>query len=212
VRAFVFLVPALVACNRAPEPKQIDLGLIHVSTGARLRTDNVGVGDAAPRATFVLVDAGNTSHDDAYVTLGGTLKDDAGAVVGALKGQTLLVPAGGERTFALVDDQRAARPTATTVSIEVRRAQVPTSPPLAHVDEVRAYPDFGKLVANGVLINDSDRQGNIMVVASFHDAEHKPMTRPFSMIVIGAHVRQTVQFVSPPGATTAAIYVADVLY
>ena len=206
------MLGALIASCKQPEPKNVDLDLIHVSADARLRTDDVGEPPFVDRATFVLVDASNTSPTGAYVTLGGTLRDGSGAAVGRLKAQSLWVPPGGERTFALVDDARVARPTAAAASIEVRGALIPQTPPPARVDDVKEHDDYGKAVATGVLVNDADRPGNIMVIASFHDAEHHPMTRPFEIVRVDAHARRPVQYVGPQGSVHGTIFVGDVVY
>jgi hypothetical protein len=63
-----------------------------------------------------------------------------------------------------------------------------------------------------VLVNDSERAARIMVIASFHDADHRPMTRPFTMVPLGAHVRQDVQLVGPPGSKHGTIFVGEVVY
>jgi hypothetical protein len=51
-----------------------------------------------------------------------------------------------------------------------------------------------------------------MVIASFHDAEGRPMTRPFSMIEIDRRASRPVQFVGPPGSKTGTIFVGDAIY
>lgn len=200
------------ACHRAPAGPDLDLDLIQVSGDARLRTDTVGEGQFEARATFVLVDASNRGKVGAYVTLGGSLADHAGQVIGHLKQQALWIPPGAERTYALVDTERAARPEASAARIEVRGATIPKEPPRAYVEGVREYDDYGKTVANGTLVNDADRAGTIMVIGTFHDVDHRPMTRPFAMVRVDAHGRQSVQFVGPPGSKHGDLYVGEVVY
>src|SRR5687767_5727490 len=98
------------ACRSEPA-RSLDLELIRVSADARMRTDTVGDGAFQDTATFVLVDAENRAAEGAYATLGGALVDAAGADVGTLKPQSLWIPAGASRTFALVDVERKPRPT-----------------------------------------------------------------------------------------------------
>jgi hypothetical protein len=207
------LVVALVACNDHTPPK-VDLALVRVLPDAQLRTDTLGDATSGVRATFVLVDAENASTTGAVVTLGGALRDAAGATVGTLGSRTLWMPAGGTRTFALIDDARAARPTATSARIEVQSATVQTTPPDAHVDDVREHNDDGqgREVVTGVVVNDADRSGAIMVIASFHGADHRPMTRPFELMRLGAHVRQNVQFVGPVGSKHGTIFIGEIVY
>ena len=74
------------------------------------------------------------------------------------------------------------------------------------------FDDYGKSVVQANLVNDADRIGQIMVIASFHDASGQPMTRPFEMIAIGRKETRPVQFVGPPGSKTGTIFVGDVVY
>ncbi len=177
-----------------------------------MRTDTVGEGKFASTATFVLVDAENTAGEGAYVTLTGQLTDGGGQVIGQLKPQSLWVPSHESRTFALVDTERVPRPAATSAKIVVRGAKVPLDPPRARIADVHTFDDHGKLVIQGNLVNEAERIGQIMVIGSFHDAHHQPMTRPFTMFDMNPHDKRFVQFVGPPGAVDAAIYVGDVVY
>jgi hypothetical protein len=203
---------ALAACSKSDGPRKLDPDLIKVSPDARMRTDIVGDGEFTDTATFVLVDAENTSGDGAYVTLGGELTDAAGKHVSDLTLVSLWIPAHDARTYALVDTERKPRPSATAARILLRGAQVPTAGPTAHVEDVHAFDDHGRIVVNGTLVNDADRDGIIMVVGSFHDAEHRPIKRPFRMIDIAAKNSTTVQFVGPPGSTKGEIFVGDMAY
>jgi hypothetical protein len=208
---FALCVLVLVACEDAATRK-LDLDKIIVTADAKLRTDTVGEGEFSQRASFVLVDAENTGGEGAVVALGGQLTDDRGAAVGELKPQSLWIPAGETRTFALVDRAQASRPDAHAARIVVRSATIPNYPPPAHVDQIREVPDNGKLVVQGVLHNDTDRRGEIEVIASFHASDRTPMTRPFTLLHVQARSEQTVQFVSPPGAAHGTIFVGDSSY
>src|SRR6185312_3670216 len=110
-----------------------------VTGDARLRTDTVGAGEFARKATFVLVDAENTSGDGAIVTLGGQLTDGSGET----------------RTYALVDRAQEPRQ-AHAAHVVVSSATIPPFPPTAHVDQIRELADNGNLVVQGVLHNDAD--------------------------------------------------------
>lgn len=191
------------------ERRALDLEAVRVAPNAKLRTDTVDDGAFAKTATFVLVDAENAGDDGAYVTLAGQLGDAQGRAVGQLKPQSLWLPARGSRTFALVDQERQQRPTATTARIVVRSGTIPKRPPVVHVEQIREIGDHGKLVVQGVVHNDADRTGQIMVIASFHSVDGQPLTRPFSVLTIPGHGVQPVQFVSKPGAAHGTIYVGD---
>jgi hypothetical protein len=196
-------------CDSSPPRRQLDLD--HVTVGAaRLRTDTIGDGQFAERATFTLVDAANDADEGAYVTLAGELLAGS-ATVGAFKPQSLWVPARGQRTFALVDSERQPRPTADGARVVIKGAAV-DPPPIAHLEGVHDLDDYGKRVVQGELVNDADRPGTAMVIASFHDAHGEPMTRPFEVVAMPANGRLGVQFVGPPGSVRGELYVGDLAY
>lgn len=226
VRAWVIclsLVAALAGCKSKPA-KNLDLDRIRVISNATLRTDQVSGGPGVVQAkldakdpyatstTFVLVDAENGAGEGAYVTLAGELTDDAGLVIGTLKAQSLWVPAGERRLFALVDDERKERPASTSARIVVRGALVPESPPRARIEQLHAFDDHGKVVVQANLVNEADRIGKVVVISAFHDVNGRPMTRPFQIIEIDKKQTKTVQFVGPPGSKTGTIFVGDVVY
>ncbi|HTR49877.1 MAG TPA: hypothetical protein VMJ10_04160 [Kofleriaceae bacterium] len=209
--ALVLVGLAVVACEGS-KSHELDHDRIHVIDNARLRTDTVGEGKWEEQATFVLVDAANDAGDGAYVTLAGELDDASGGKVGDLRAQSLWIPAGEQRTFALVDREHKPRPTAAGAKLFVRGATAPASPPPASVGEQRQLVDQGRIVVQGTLHNTAPRAGNIMVIASFHDGDGRPMTRPFSMVPIDGNGSQAVQFVGPPGSKQGAIFVGDSVY
>jgi hypothetical protein len=200
------------ACRRSEPARNLDLELIRVSGDARMRTDRVGGGAFEDTATFVLADAENRAAEGAYVTLGGALVDAAGADAGTLKPQSLWIPAGESRTFALVDLERKPRPTARSARIEVRGALVPPDPPRAHIEELHSFVDQDRIVVQAYLVNDADRLGQIVVIGAFHDEGGRPMTRPFELVEIGARSRQVVRFIGPPQSKRGTIFVGDVVY
>jgi hypothetical protein len=212
LRALILVVGLLAMSCAKKEPRQLDRDLIRVTSDARLRTDTVGEGKFTETATFVLVEAENTSKEGAYVTLAGELADDTGTRVGELRAQSLWIPAGELRTFALVDMQRKARPDAKAAKIYVRGAQIPASPPTARVDDVRQVEDGDKVVVQGVVKNPADRGGNIMVIATFYGADGKPMTRPFSLLWVDKHGELPVQFAGPVGSKRGTIFAGDAAY
>ena len=202
----------LASCGKSKPARQLDLDAIRLTGDAKLRTDTVGGGEFTEQATFVLVDAQNTAGEGAYVTLGGDLIAATGEALGHLKPQSLWIPGGESRTFALVDTERKPRPASTSARIVVRGALVPDEPPKARIADLHLFDDYGKAVVQANLVNDADRMGQIMVIASFHDASGTPMTRPFQMIEIDAKQTRPVQFVGPPGSKTGTIFVGDVIY
>lgn len=199
------------ACSTRGKADHLDLDLIRIVGEARMRTDTVGDGKFSSSSSFVLVDAENTSETGAYVTLGGSWTDAAGAVIAPLKPQSLWVPPKETRTFALVDAKRTPQPTATSAKLEVRGALI-ASPPRAQLTDIHTFDDSGKAVIQAALTNSADRRGSIIVIASFHDKDGTPMTRPFTLYELSAKQKVNVQFVGPQGSTRAAIYVGDESY
>jgi hypothetical protein len=204
-------VVVVAACAKS-KAHQLDLDFIRVSTDAKLRTDTVGVGSFEETATFVLVDAENTSKEGAYVTLGGKLADASGQKLGDLRAQSIWIPPGESRTFALVDKERKPRPASARARIEVKGALVPAVPPPYRVVDVKDWPQDDKVITNGVVENDADVAGAIMLVASFHDAEGRPMTRPFTLLKVAPHGKTLVQFVGPPGSKHGTIFAGESIY
>lgn len=218
------------ACGKSDAPKrELDLDAIKVE-GAHLRTDTVGEGQFEEHATFVLVDARNTAAEGAYVTLGGDLVDAAGTAFPLIP-QSLWIPAGDSRTFALVDKQRKPRD-AKSARAKVRGAVILPAP-LVRVEELNTFDDHGHLVLQAYVTNDAARPATAFVIASFHDAAGHPVTRPYNLLKIGgkgqgdpgpgncpdAHEdtiplvsKCPVRFIGPPGATTGTIFIGDTVY
>lgn len=209
--AFVVAVAALAACSKSTTRHEIDHDLIRVTNDARLRTDTIGDGKWQELTTFVLVEAENASKDGAYVTLAGELVDAGGVTVGELKPQSLWVPAGEVRTFALIDSARKPRHTAKGARIRVRGARTGAPPP-ARVDGMRQVSDGDKVLMQGVLKNEAARGGNILVVATFYAPDGRPMTRPFSVLWVEPKGELPVQFVGPPGSVRGTMFIGDTVY
>jgi hypothetical protein len=207
----VSVAAGAAACREPPrQMKRIEPELISVSEIQTVRTDTIA--DAGRAATFVLVDVDNRAEDEALVTLGGEWLDAGGAVVGPLRKETLRIPPRGRRTFALLDGVLAARPTAVKARLQVVDAAVPLTRAPMRIIEGNVYQDQGRAVVAGYLVNDAERGGRAIVIAGFHDADGKPMTRPFTLFEIGGTTKLPARFVGPPGSTTAYIFVGDVVY
>jgi hypothetical protein len=222
VRAYLLVIAVLVfgACSKSESTsKQLDPKLIEVVDNARLRTDTVGEDKFVSESTFVLVDAKNPTSDGAYITLAGDLLGDGGTKVGTLKAQSLWIPSGETRTFALVDSERVPRPTTTSAKIVVTGALVTHDPPRMWIADLHTFVDryseadkpVSRIVAQATLINDAPRIGKVIVIASFHGADGRPITRPFQVLTLDRSATTQVQFVGPPGSTTGTIFVGDIV-
>jgi len=216
VKPIVVVLAVLLGCGKPVETRdrQLDHAAILVTTDAKMRTDVVGGGAFAETSTFVLVDAKNTTSEGAYVTLIGALADAAGVKVATLKAQSLWIPAGESRTFALVDEQREPRPTAVAASVEVIGAVVTGYAPVAKLSDVKQLDDGDKVIMQGMLENPSDRAAKIIVISAFHDAlvGGTPMTRPFDYIALEAKQKVGVQFVGPKGSKRGSLFIGDEAY
>lgn len=221
MRALLSFVLVAVACSKSGETsKQLDTNRIEVVDNARLRTDTVGDGTFASESTFVLVDAKNPTSEGAYVTLAGDLLGDGGTKVGTLKAQSLWIPPGETRTFALVDTERVPRPATTSAKIVVTGALVTHDPPRMRVTEQHTFVDnytekdkpVSRVVVQANLVNDADRIGKVIVIAAFHGADGRPITRPYQVLDLDRKQSTPVQFVGPAGSTTGTIFVGDIVY
>lgn len=208
----VTALTTLAGCQQVEKARDLDLALIAVSSEPRVRTDTVGEEPFAARSTFVLVDAENRGGEAAMVTLGGTFRDGTGEVIGTLAAESLWIPAGGKRLFALVDKARVPRPEAKGAQILVYGAKVAARPLIMHLEETSSFDDFGKQIARGTLVNDADRPGRAMVFAAFYDAQGRPMARPYSQVPIAAKSRLPITLVGPPGSRSALLFVGDIAY
>jgi len=201
---------AVTACAEVTPLERVDKSVIEVSPLQTVRTDELV--DVGKRGTFVLVDVANRGAAEALVTLAGHWEDAAGTSLGALRRETLRIPPGGRRTFALVDAALAERPTAAVARIDVIDAAVPPTRSPIRITDGKVYSDQGRAVVAAYVVNTAPRGGKAVVIAGFYDAGGKPMTRPFTLFEIGAETRLPVRFVGPPGSKTAYIFVGDVVY
>lgn len=213
--AVVVAIGGLSGCKKPKTwgEREADRGLVEVdSAHLNLRSDVVGQGEFQSKATFVLIDARNTHNEDLLVTLGGELVDAKGIVVGTLRPESLHVPAGLKRTFALIDDQNAERPAATTARMEVTGAHVPSYSPSIGVDAIHVYEEGDHLLASARIANKAERPAKVIVLASFRDDQGKPLTRPFMLIELDGGTSRPVDFRGPPGAESATIFVGETVW
>jgi hypothetical protein len=212
VRSLRLLLPllALLACERPRPLEHVDPSQLAIGTDVTVRTDTVGAGDHARTATFALVDADNLSDRPATVTLGGLLVDGDGHEVGRLRTESLWIPPHGRRTFALVDDHDAARPTATAARIDVRGAIRPRHDEPVTIKDGHVWKDGDRVVATAMVVNSASRPCHAIILAGFHDKDGRPMTRPFSVFPIGAGFERPTRFVGPSGSTTGYIFVGKI--
>src|SRR5688500_18701814 len=115
-------VPA-TACREAAVERPVDPRAIAIAADTlALRAGPVGEGRRRRDASYVLVEAKNTSDEDLLVTLGGALTGpELGAGVPLVR-ESIRIPAGGARLFALVDHEQAVRAGASGARVELAGA------------------------------------------------------------------------------------------
>ena len=207
---------ALSACSKgkAWEDREVDHSLIRIAGDKlHLRHDTVGHDQWQSRATFALVDAYNDHSEPLMVTLGGHLIGADGAEVSKVRSESLRIPPGGVRTFALIDRQQAVQERAVSARIEVFGAYVPNYPPLVQVTDGKVHRyDSERIVVNGVVRNAVDKRVKVIVLAGFYDADDRPLTRPFTEMSLGGNADANAQFAGPPGAVKGYIFIGDMVY
>ena len=226
MKSVIVAAVLLVACGREREPaRDVDLSLIVVRDTANLQTKPVGgaphpaeiivaykLGEEdslwgegqAVDASYVLVDAENTSNKDLDVSLAGQL---TGADKTApLRVESLWIPAGQRRTFVLLDKALAPAPWATGVKVVVAGAKLAKYPPPIAITDQTVFPDGDRVVAAARVTSTVKKRGAFMVLAAFHDAHDKPIARGSSLVRLAGGEQQTVRFVGPPGSKTATIF------
>ena len=204
---------ALPACERGAERPAVDPSAIALSRDEmKLVTGSVGSGAFRGEASYVLIDAQNRSADDLEVTLRARFESSEGDEMGVSARQSLRIPAGGRRTFALVDSKSAAHPPGTRAEVELVGAIRVDYPPPVIITEGHVYDDRGRAVVAGYVENTAAREVKAIVIASFYDAEGVLMKRPSSLFELDGHHRRGVQFVGPPGSRSAYLFVGQFVY
>lgn len=234
---------AVPACERDRRAgPRVEASLVTIGAPVTVRTDAIGVdplcqprmrrhGDRmvpdvpiecvgkppdpvrTPKATFVLVHADNGDDHDVDATLGGVLVDADGHEVGRLAPASLRIPAHGRRTFALLDDARQVRPTATDARVDVQEASRSVHPETVRITDGAVTRDGGPggaVVVSGTVENLTDRPAQAVIIAGFQDEHGRPLTRPFAVYDLGPRATKPAMFTGPPGTATGYIFVGQV--
>ncbi|HTE53920.1 MAG TPA: hypothetical protein VK698_23860 [Kofleriaceae bacterium] len=204
---------AAVAGCREPARPAVDPRAIEIAGDAvAIRTGSVGEGKWRGQATYALVEARNRGDQDLMVTLGGELRAEAGAAAWPLARESLRIPAGGSRLFALVDAARAARPQASAAHVELAGAMpVRYAPPFA-VKDGNVVLDQDRAVAAGNIVNTAARDGSAVVIGAFFDQAGAPLERTSTVFPISSGGARGVRLVGPPGSRSAYLFIGEVEY
>lgn len=175
-----------------------------------VKTGPVGLPRFRKDATFALVEAKNLAQGDLLVSLAGTLVDGGGQTVGTLAPESLRIPAGGSRLFALTDDHQEARPRATSARIRVTGARALSYAPMVRVTDGHVYPYQGAADVNGYVVNTSRYRVRAVVMFAFYDEGGRPMKREFTVFDLDPGGKRGAHRLGPPGSHSGLMYVGDV--
>ena len=203
-----------VACGKSDwSSPEVSYDMIHVDADRlAIRTGPVGHDKWKSDATYVLVEAKNTTEMDLMVTLSADLTDKDKKVVGKTRRESLRVPAGGSRLFALIDDKQAARPAVTGARVDVRGAETVSYPASVVVTEGNVYFDQDRAVVAGYVTNNAGGEVRAIVIGAFFDDKGRPMQRPSTLFRLAGKGKRGTQMVGPPGSRGAYLFIGDVQY
>ncbi|HLU64667.1 MAG TPA: hypothetical protein VKZ63_00235 [Kofleriaceae bacterium] len=206
---------ALAGCRgeKRPAPEEVSHQLIEViEDNLALRTGPVGHGAWRSEATYVLVEAKNNAEGDVMVTLAGDLVGQGGEVIGPLRRESLRVPAGGTRLFALVDQDQKARPAATGARVRVAGAVPATGPAPVVVTDGHVYRDGDRADLNGTVVNSADGTATVVVFFAFFDEAGAPLKRVSTVFRLAPRARRGAHWVGPAGSASGSMFIGDVTY
>lgn len=207
------LVAAAAACAEAPaarmDVQREQIGI--VTDGVALKTGPVGEPRWKTQATYALVEARNHSDKDVDVTLGGALVNGADGKW-PVRRESLRIPAGGSRLFALVNDKQAARPQATGARVEVAGAAAVSYAPPFTVTEGKVVMDQGRAVAAAYVTNTAKRVGSVILIGAFFDEAGLPVGRTSTLFRMDGGGKRGVQLVGPTGSRSAYLFVGEYVY
>ena len=206
------LVAAACAGDAGPGRMDVDRSQVQIVTDSvALRTGPVGEARWRTQATYALVEARNHSDKDLDVTLAGHLVD-GGEGKWRVRRESLRIPAGGSRLFALVDDEQAARPQATGARVEVvGAAEVKYAPPFV-VTDGKVVMDQGRAVAAAYVTNTARRVGQVILIGAFFDEAGLPLGRTSTLFRMDGGGKRGVQLVGPSGSRSAYLFVGEYVY
>lgn len=203
-----------VACGKSDwSGSEVSHDLIDVEADRlAIKTGPVGHDKWKSEATYVLVEAKNTAERDLLVTLSADLVDAENQVVGKTRRESLRIPAGGSRLFALIDDKQTVRPAATGARVDVRGAENVSYPSSVVVTEGNVYFDQDRAVVAGYVTNNTGGEVRAIVLAAFFDDKGRPMQRPSTLFPLAGKGKRGAQLVGPPGSRAAYLFIGEVQY
>lgn len=192
----------------AINPARIELGRDKLA----IRTGPVGVGKWKSEATYALVEARNRTDRDVMVTVAGDLRDETGKPTWPLRRESMRVPAGGSRLFALVDEEQKVRPAAKGARVDVVGAVAVEYPPPFTITDGKVMMDQDRAVAAGYVVNTAERDGAAVVIGAFFDQAGAPLQRTSTVFPLSPGGRRGLRLVGPPGSRSAYLFIGEVSY
>jgi hypothetical protein len=211
-RRLALLALLLAACKAGPPSSELPPPPPSVRVLADtlvLERGPVGIEDRQ-EAAYVFVEAENGSSEPRQVSVEGDLYDAAGKVVAPLFIDEMYVPAGEQRTFALV--ATGAFPEATAAKARVRFAPVAKDAPAAAIASVTTERMATSFNATVNVENKIDKQVIATVIVTFYDQAGKIAGRPFKFLAIAPRGTRQYIFEGPREAVTAKAFLGDVVY
>jgi hypothetical protein len=206
------LAASAAACSSRPAV-EVDRSQIEiVADKLALKTGPVGQGQWRSDATYALVEARNRSDRDLDITLAGALVDSAGKTSWPVRRESLRIPAGGTRLFALVDKEQSARPQAASARVEVVGAAPVRYPPSFVVTDGRVVMDQDRAVAAGYVVNTAEKDGSVILIAAFFDEAGAPLGRTSTLFRMAGGGKRGVQLVGPPASRSAYLFVGEYVF
>lgn len=206
------VIPA-AGCREAAPESPVDPRAIAIAADTlAVRTGPVGEGKWRRDASYVLVEAKNTGDEDLLVTLSGALTGPELRSSAPLVRESIRVPAGGSRLFALVDQEQAVRVGASDARVELAGAvRVGYAPPFT-ITRGAVVMDQDRAVAAGDVHNTADRQGQAVVIGAFFDRKGRPLERTSTLFKLAAGGTRGVRLAGPPGSRSAYLFIGEVEY
>jgi hypothetical protein len=192
----------------AISPSRIELDRARLA----IRTGPVGEGQWKREATYALVEARNRTDRDVMVTLAGDLRDQTGAPTWPLRRESMRVPAGGTRLFALVDEEQQVRASARGARVDVVGAVAVEYAPPFQITDGNVVMDQDRAVAAGYVVNTAERDGSAVVIGAFFDQAGAPLQRTSTVFALSPGGRRGLRLVGPPGSRSAYLFIGEVSY
>lgn len=211
VAGAIAAVLAAPGCNDPRKPDPIPAGIVIREASLVLRAGPIGVKNRED-GTYVFVDVENQTAEDRDVAIVGDLHDPSGKAIEALSIDEMRVPAGGQRTYALVAPVLV--PDGTTAKLRVHRAPPSIGPPsiVLSPHPLSRSEDGTRPVQIVTVRNMVSRDAHVTVAATFRDDAGAILARPFVILELRGGRSRDFDFLGPAGATRADVFVSEITH